>query len=511
MRHLIKPTLLLTSFTIIGQVISFIVNIISAKLFGASIEMDAYLAAQTLPTYVNTVLVGGLGFVFIPIFIENKTKKDEKAAWDIASSTISLYTIILCVISVFGLVFSRQILAIIVPGLPENTISIAVNLSLILWPTAIISGLLAILASLYQASERFIYHALTTLIASTVYLLILTVGGGMYGIYILAIGTLLSSLLQVILLIKIIRQKYSFKINLTPEVLGLMKLQMPIIVAALFGQFSKIIDRFIASGMLVGSISYLAYADKIKALTAAILGSGIAITIFPSIIRNLSENNLFEFKRNISFGLKITWLLLAPAVCFGSFLSLPLVSILFERSAFHHTDSIAVSSILPFYLISVVGATLGNISSRAIYALKKTNIIAATDIVGTILYAVYAPILGQHFGIVGIGISIMFLWNLGFMAHCICLWFILKRPSIRSLTIYFMRVFIIAVVSSLIISMLYKMKPDLGIAYFVAISSLGLILYGIGLYMMKINEFIQLTKILKGKMFNRPLTNAVEE
>ena len=102
MRSLIKPTLILTSFTVVGQLIGFIINTISASYFGTNSEMEAYLVAQTIPVYISTVLIGGLGYVIIPMLIEKKANINEGAAWDITSSVTSLYLLFLiCILLLF--------------------------------------------------------------------------------------------------------------------------------------------------------------------------------------------------------------------------------------------------------------------------------------------------------------------------------------------------------------------------------------------------------------------------
>jgi len=497
MRSLIKPTIVLTCFTVIGQLIGFIINILSASFFGTNSEMEAYLVAQTIPVYISTVLVGGLGYVMIPMFIEKKSTIDENGAWDLASSIISLYLAFLIFSTFIGLVFSKEILNVFFPELPVATQLLALNLSFIFWPTSAITGFLTILAFIYQAYERFVYHAITTFIASAIYLLLFFIGAANFGIYALALASLLSSIIQLFLLLGFIKNKYSFRIKFTPEVIKLIKLQIPIIVAALFGQFSKIIDRSIASGLEVGSISYLSYADKIRGLLGVVLGSGLAITFFPTLIQNLVDKNIPDFKKSISLGMKITWLLVAPIVCFGSFFALPFVSLLFERGVFSSVDSMAVASVLPLFLISLIGATLGNVSSRSIYALKETKIIALTDIAGTLLYCFYAPILGNKFGIIGIGVAISILWNLGFLVHCVYIWIFLKRPNILNFIKSQMIILIVAFLSSYISYLVYSEVSDQGLASFIIVSLLGAILYSGLLYFIRVQEFLKLLAFFK--------------
>ena len=79
-RGLLKSTLQITIFSILGILVSFVTQMIIAANFGATIERDAYFAAVVVPTYITTVLLGSLTVTFIPIFIEYEIKKSREEA-----------------------------------------------------------------------------------------------------------------------------------------------------------------------------------------------------------------------------------------------------------------------------------------------------------------------------------------------------------------------------------------------------------------------------------------------
>ena len=474
----------------------FGINILSASLFGSGIEMDAYVIAQTIPFYVSLAIIGGLGYTLIPMIIEKKNV-NEQLAWDTANPILSIYLLIIFVSIILGLISIKITLNTFFTELPKETLDLAIQLSYIIWPATFFSGLLTMIGFIYQSYERYIYHALTQLIYSSIYFLFIYFGNLKFGIYILAIGFLLSSVLQLIILLRFVFKKYSFKITFTKEVVSMLKLQGPLIIAVIFGQLPRIIDRSIATKLVIGSIAYIAYADKIKGLIGIVIGSGLALTFFPLLIQNLVNKNEVEFRKNISLGMRITMLLVAPIVCFGSFFALPFVSLLFERGAFTNADSLAVASIMPFFLISLIGATLGNVSSKAIYALKKTNIIASVDIVSTILYIIYAPKLGHEYGLIGIGVAIVILWNSSFMVHCLYLWFILNKPSVLNFIKSMCLIFFIAFLSSYLSYLFYDKYLNQGFISLIFISISGLIFYSLLLYSLKIKEFIKLIYLLK--------------
>ena len=64
---LLRPTLMVTLFAAALHAANFVIQMLIARLFGAGAAVDAFVAANTLPQYIVTVLIGTLPVVFIPV------------------------------------------------------------------------------------------------------------------------------------------------------------------------------------------------------------------------------------------------------------------------------------------------------------------------------------------------------------------------------------------------------------------------------------------------------------
>jgi len=485
-------------FTFMGQVIGFFVSVFSAKYFGASVEMDAFLAAQTLPNYLSMVLVGGLSFVFVPIFVENRAIKEETTAWDVANSIITLYMILLATISILGILFSKELVLLITPGLSKEGLDLASGLAKILWPSSILTGLLAILTGLYQAYERFIYFALSTLIASAVYLLFIILFGAKYGIYVLAIGTLLSAFVNVAILLKILFKKYKFRLKFnSPVIYEMLLLQLPLLIASICSQGARLVDRYVASELPVGSISYISYADKIKIVMAAILGGGISITLFPTMALNVVENNLTKLRENISLGIRMTWLIVSPVIFIVSVLALPIITILFKRGEFTSNDTNMVTYLLPWFLFSIAGATLANITARTFYAFKNTKIIGALGIFEIVSYIIYMPLLTYSLGIIGIGISVMILWNSSFLIQSFILWKKYDVINIKEISLSFLKVLVASIFAFIAVKIVILIFSLSNFLLVVVGTIIGIVVYLVVLKIQGLTELSLIITLLK--------------
>src|SRR5690349_20664152 len=175
MRRIARAVLIITLFTLLGQAVTFVTQVVMAALFGAGKSMDAFLAANAIPQYVIAVLLGSLGVVFIPVFIEYLTTGSQEEAWQIASSVINLTLIGLVVLILFAILSPETILRMAAPGLPKDVRQLAVQIAFITWPSVLATGVISLLTGIYQSQSRFGWPAAVPVIGAILNLLLLVV------------------------------------------------------------------------------------------------------------------------------------------------------------------------------------------------------------------------------------------------------------------------------------------------------------------------------------------------
>lgn len=495
LRRLVRPALAISAITLLSQLLSAVVQVLIAALFGAGIELDAYFAALTLPTYFSAVLLGGLSYVFVPLFVEHRTTGSEEEAWKITGNILTLYLVVAGSLTIAGMVWARELLALTVPGLSDSALTLATLLARILWPSVFLGGLATLCVSLYQSYERFIWPALAPLVGGVITLTVLFLWGRSGGVHVLAFAVLTGSIAQAVLLAPILIGRLHLRFD--PRDTGVREalvLLAPLVFAALFAQGSKLVDRYVASHLGSGSISHLAYGDKITTLFAALLSAGIAVTIFPQMAKESARADLSALRQTVSLGLRLTWLLVAPAIGLGIGLAYPLIGTVLERGAFGAADTAAVASILHWYLLALIGMTLGNITARAFYALKDTRTLSLISIGEIVLYALYTPWFGRHFGVMGIGVAIMLYWNLSELIQCVILWQRFGRPRFTSLVVALSRITAAAAVAGLMSHFLVAALRGPAWAMLLLGGTAGLVVYLIMLQLLGAAEWLMIIR-----------------
>ena len=107
MRKLAGTAVLLGSTSLITLFLNFGIQLFLAHAFGAGPQMDAYVAAMTLPTLLTTVLVAAMGYVVIPAFVDSMTTRGADATWTMSSTLFNGAAVLLIPAVAIMLAFAR--------------------------------------------------------------------------------------------------------------------------------------------------------------------------------------------------------------------------------------------------------------------------------------------------------------------------------------------------------------------------------------------------------------------
>lgn len=418
-QQLIRPTILITLLSILAFGTSFLLQIILAARFGAQQSMDAYLVAITIPDLLNAVLLGSLNIALIPMFIESKLHDGVENAWHLVSSFINLFLITLIFIALIGMFAAPVYLHWLAPGFEPNgeAFHTSKRLVYLLFPSVIFNGLAGLLSSIYKAEHRFIWPALTPVLNSIIMVGVVLVLSPSLGITSVALGLLIGSIAQFVFLLPILfsSRRYHPIINWRqPAFRRTLMLMLPWILGALIYKSNLIIDRFLASQLPEGSISYLGYAYKLTTISVTILTIGISTTFFPTMSRFESKGDIKGLRETISLGLRMIMLMVMPVMIIVLVLNVPVIELLFERGAFTHDDTRATGATWVAYLGAFMALSFGNIISFAFYAIKDTKTPAYVGVIGMGLNIAVAFALTPYLAQLGpaLAFSAMALFNL---------------------------------------------------------------------------------------------------
>ncbi|OGW03962.1 MAG: murein biosynthesis integral membrane protein MurJ, partial [Nitrospinae bacterium RIFCSPLOWO2_02_FULL_39_110] len=351
----------------------------------------------------------------------------KEDAWRFASAAFSALLVILSVITILGIIFMPAIITILAPGFytEPQKFNLAVYLTRITFPYIFLISLTALSMGILNSLRHFTVPAMSPV------LLNLSLIGAAFFIcpYLetpisgLAIGVIIGGVLQLFFHIPpLLKSGLKFTPDFSfshPGIKKVVLLMAPSIIGLAVTQFNIFIDTLIASLLTEGSISYLYYADRVMQLPLGVFGTAIGTAILPTLSSFAAKKDMEGMKDTISFGLRFTLFIAIPAMTAQIVLSLPIVSILFERGEFTHQAAVNTSQALIAFSIGLWAYSGIKVIAPAYYSVQDTKTpvrIAIISMVANVIFNLLLMFPLKHAGI-ALATSLAAMLNLGLLIY----------------------------------------------------------------------------------------------
>ncbi|QQS43464.1 hypothetical protein IPM65_04910 [Candidatus Roizmanbacteria bacterium] len=362
---MLKKSFVVTLIFVISLFIQLVSQIVITRIFGASQEVDIFLAAVAIPSIIVTVIYGSLNNVLLPLLGEKKNQKSYERY--VSSLVLSLGIFAVITAGVITL-FSGPLSKLLYPGSTEEfTSNVAGQMRVLFWsiPFAFIA---TTFGAYYYVQKHFFRFPLAQLVGSITNLLLIVTLFNVAGIWALVMGFVLNIVFQILFVVPKFKTfpKLEFH-NITPILISLA----PLIVGQFMIRSDTIIIRSYASYLPEGYMVYLNLVSKIFSLATSVMTIGIQVLLLPHLVEYLNEKKYEKAIQSVnrakllSIGLSV--LVVASLIILG-----PLaVKILFEGGKFTEEDVKITSSLLPLFIIPGIGWGLSGVFFQPLFALKK--------------------------------------------------------------------------------------------------------------------------------------------
>lgn len=379
-RHLFRSSLIVIVFFALGKLSGLIRTQFVGRAFGTGPAFDAFTAANQLPEVFVTLIAGGaLAAAFIPVYSAHLTRQQDKEAAQLANATLTLVLLLLGGISALGIFFAPYLTrTYLVPEYTPAQQALTASLMRIILVQTTLFGVSGVLSSLLNAHQHFALPALAPMALDIGYLVGVFFFVPRLGIHGLAWGTVVGGVLHIaIQLPALLRYKFRYFPMLgfrLPGLREIVRLMGPRIVTLGAVQIADLFIVSIMSGMPAGSTSGYFYGYYLQQLPETLLGTAIAIVVFPTMAELFNAGNIEALKRTAISALSIIWTLTIPAAAALVLLGEPAITVLLQRGAFDAASTRLVYSILIYFSVRVVSEASLEILARLFYARHNTFI-----------------------------------------------------------------------------------------------------------------------------------------
>ncbi len=410
-----------------SRVLGLLREMIFARYFGAGFLYDAYVVAFRIPNVLRDLFAeGALSVAFVKVFTDYQINKGEKEAWRLASLVLNALAVVMSVICIVGIIFSRQFVNLVADGFSPEKAALATTLTQIMFPFILLVALAAVAMGVLNTKGVFGIPAS----ASTVFNIVSIIfglglaywlsGGGwlsagdknaipdfpsQWAIIGMAIGTLIGGAAQFLMQIPSLFKvgfRFSPILSFTDEgVRKVIALMTPAILGTSAVQVNVLINTFFVSG-IEGAQGWLNYAFRLMQFPIGLFGVAVGTAAIPVLSRLASEGKTKEFRDTISSSMNLVFLMTLPSACGLIVLGEPIIRLIYERGKFDAAATSMTAIALVGYSIGLTGYAAIKILSPAFYALNdaKTPMYIAIGSIGVNFIGSYGlRELLSHYGV----------------------------------------------------------------------------------------------------------------
>lgn len=510
----------------ISSFFSFVLGLLRDRLltstFGAGNELDVYYTSFRIPDFVAMVLMmGAISVAVIPIFTQNLIQ-DKKKAFDYFANLLNLFLVILVIACIVLFIFTPFLISLIAPGFSLEKKEITITLTRIMFLSPILMGVSNMISAVLMIFKRFLVTSLSPILYNLGSIIGILFFVPYFGISGLAFGIILGAAMHLAIQIPALFQigfrfKNSFSF-LDKDFLLTLKLTIPRAIGLAATQVNLIIVTAIGSMLVAGSITVFSLANDLSAPIIGLIAIPFSTAVFPVFSMLISKGDRKGFLDRFYITFKQILFLIIPVSGLCYILRAHLVRVVFGTGLFDWPATKLTAACFGIFMFGLFAQGLIYLLSKSFYALKNTTIPAMVSLISIAILPIMAITFVNllkyqntfsnflsavlridqvsNMAVLGLPLAISIDTILQIILLMIFFKFKVKEFEFRKLLGFFLKVIVATIIT---IFFTYLIRQTLGgylgserfwVLFFqtVTVGTLGLLIYLVIAYFMKIEE-----------------------
>jgi len=405
----------MTTGTLVSRIFGFIRDILMAKFFGTSDVFEAFLVAFRLPNIFRSIFAEGFtDSVATPVLSEYHN--DKESIFRVGNNLLCIFSIVLSIFTLCGVIFSKQLVMISAPGYISNLykFNLAVSFTRITFFYLLLIGLSSVMVSVLYSLKKFFVPAFNPVFLNITFIPGILFFSSYFKNYILVICTIVAGVLELLFpLFALKKNGFNFKFNIKasladPVLKKMFKLFLPRVWSSIVYQLNVFVDTIFASFAQItgsGALAAINYANRLIQLPFALIVLSIAPVVVVDLSRHHKDGNVEDFKKILVFSFQNVIFFVVPIALIFIFLPKALIDVLFKRGEFDASSLNITSSALFFYGLGVFFFCTNRLLVTSFYALKDTRTPAKIATVALLLNVILSAILMFPLKIGGVALA----------------------------------------------------------------------------------------------------------
>ena len=371
--QILRSASVIALITVVSRICGYLRDQRVAILLGTSPAADSFVLAFRIPALIRRMTgEGSLGASFIPLFSGYLRNRPRQDAWDFACKIFWDMAIVLGVVALLGIIFSRQVIGVytLFSG-NHGQWGLAVALNRVIFPSILFMGLAALVTAILNSFHVFAIPAANSIffnlsvIALSFAVFYQPILQGMprslrTPALALGIGILIGSVLQLAIQIPSLLRRgmalFPPAVSVTDAgVRQFGRLMLPSFFGMGVYQINLFVDTIFAtsSRMPSGSITSLYVADRVMQLVLGSYAIAMSTVILPTMSHQIAMGQSDQMKRTFGFALRIVSFITIPAAVGLILLRRPIIQVLFQHGRFVAESTSLTANALLYYSLGL--------------------------------------------------------------------------------------------------------------------------------------------------------------
>jgi putative peptidoglycan lipid II flippase len=370
-----------------GIFLSRIMGLIRSRAFthflGTSDAADAFNAAIRIPNFLQNMFGEGvLSASFIPVYSRLLAEGDEEEAGKVAGAVFSLLALVVTVLVVGGMLATPALIKLLAPGFTGEKRELTERLVQMMFPgvgTLVISAWC--LGILNSHRRFFLSYASPVAWNLAMIAALLWYGPHVEQVQLVlyvALASVAGAVLQLLVqLPTLFTLEKKLRVSLSLRAANVRTVAtnfVPVFIGRGVVQISGYVDQWLASWVVGGAVSVLAYAQNISMLPISLFGMSIAASELPAMSAAIgAEVDVdAEIRRRLDEGLRRIAFYIVPSAAAFLFLGDIIAGVLYQSGEFRRDGTVWVWGVLAGSAIGLLAGTMGRLYSSAWYTKRDT-------------------------------------------------------------------------------------------------------------------------------------------
>lgn len=503
-----RTVVILIIITVISKFSGLLKDMALSYYYGATGISDAYIIAFTIPLILFTFVGEAISTTFVSVFVNLETKYGDQKAKRFMNNLIGTLLFFISIVIVISLIFTENLVQIFAFGFTGNILRLAVKLTRV----SLISIYFIVIFNTFkyylQIKGKHHIPALSVLPLNVI--IIISIILSYYkGVMILGFGIVLGAFSQMLFVLPaVIKSGYTLKFDINfkdKNIRQMIILALPIILGVAVNDINAIIDKTLASKIMVGGISILSFSSKINGLIQGVFVTTVVAAIYPVITKLVNLNNYSGLKRIIEQSVNSLNLILVPSSIGIIIFSEEIIGLIYGRGAFDAYSVGLASSVLIFYSLGILGKGLREVMSRPFYSIQdmKTPVINAS--IGVCINIFLNFYLSKFMGLNGLALATSISALISTILMFISFTSRFGNINLMQIGFTFLKILFASLIMAVLARLSFKyllnsIAPNLSLLLGILV---GAISYFVIIYFMRIEDVDIIIKALKKKISKR--------